>query len=129
MDFISFDNSETSPRALMPCGHAIGSDSMLEYLNNTIQKNQEYKIHCDAIKSNNYKDKCNAEWPFRLSKIIANLSKSEGIKIDNGFAQLYSKNRNKSEDCPQCQTPIVREDKDQSIMKVECPMCTKNGKK
>jgi len=35
-DFISLDDSETSPRALMPCGHAVGSSSMTNILNSIV---------------------------------------------------------------------------------------------
>ena len=112
----------------MPCGHAIGSNSMVCILNDVIQKNKDCKIYCKAIKSDNWRETCETEWPFRLCKIIANLSKSESMYIDNGFAQIYSKNRNMCEDCPQCSTSIVREDNDRKINKVQCPMCSKNGK-
>ena len=79
-DMISYDDSN-EPRAQMPCGHVISSESMIDYIKNIIA-NKQYTIKCPSI----YKGKmCDTEWDFDFCKIIAVLDDDEQTKIESGI--------------------------------------------
>jgi len=65
---------DENPRALLTCGHAFGSESMLYLLRNTIKK-KDYVIKCPGIGIN--KNICNAELSFSLCCKIAVMTKFE----------------------------------------------------
>jgi hypothetical protein len=73
-DCVTLDDSSSSFRALMPCGHAIGSDSMAHLLKSLI-KGKDYVIKCPG--SNALGKQCNTVWPFDLCEKIAVLDRNE----------------------------------------------------
>ena len=92
------------PKAVMPCGHVIGSESMLSLL----KSEKDYKIVCpDYTKKG---DRCNTEWPFNLCKTVANLGRSELNKLEDILFMKYADITLHSRSCPQCLLIIIRED-------------------
>jgi hypothetical protein len=73
-DIISLDDSNTCERALLPCGHAISSESMFSLIKNTIKGNNTKLLCCGY--------KCNKEIPLDLAEKIAVLSIKENHDLD-----------------------------------------------
>jgi len=88
-DCVTLDDSNTTARALMPCGHAIGPESMVHLLQ-TLIKSGKYIIRCPG--SNSQGKACNTVWPFDLCKVVGILSRDEKYIIEEGLAQNNAKN-------------------------------------
>jgi hypothetical protein len=87
-DCVTLDDSVDTYRALMPCGHAIGTDSMIHLLNNLV-KDKGFIIRCPGLNIMN--KQCNSEWPFDLCKRVAVMSRDEKIEIEEGLTINYMK--------------------------------------
>jgi hypothetical protein len=85
-DCLTFEDSVDTYRALMPCGHAIGTDSMIHLLT-TLVKEKGYIIRCPGLNSMN--KQCNSEWPFDLCKRVAVMTRDEKVTIEEGLTINY----------------------------------------
>ena len=80
---ISLDDSATSYRATMPCGHTISTESMTNYLL-TLAKDKKHEIKCPGMKVDN--KLCGYEWEYSLCKKIGVLTLEESKEIEIGLS-------------------------------------------
>ena len=114
---ISLDDSKT-PRARMPCGHVISTESMIGFLNMVLEK-QQCVIRCPARKPD--ATNCDAEWSFTLCKKVGVMTKEERNFFEEKFANLKERTYLFTQECRKCKSHLFREEGMRN--RVICPHC------
>jgi len=108
------DNGEL--RAKMPCGHAIGAQTMYQYLKMVLTANEySYSINCPV-------KECNGptEWDFFLVARVADLSESESLKYQKVIGERCCR-KSEVKTCPSCGAHCVRGGL--NTFRAACPAC------
>ncbi|ESO02613.1 hypothetical protein HELRODRAFT_188775 [Helobdella robusta] len=106
---VSLDNDEMHPRAIMPCGHHITSESMVEHCLYEISKKQN-RITCPE---------CSKPWDWTTVEQVAKFKDDEKIKIQNSLSENFLMKSRGYFPCPGCKIWCTRTDKSMTIIIVK----------
>ncbi|ESP01086.1 hypothetical protein LOTGIDRAFT_139990, partial [Lottia gigantea] len=115
---ITFDDDEDGQRAKMPCGHAIGPDSLTAYCRSLLWAGK-YEFRCPHVDPTY----CGRLWEFYTIKKLAVLTKEEKKEFETKLAENYLFKGVKIQECPRCHSYCER--KDSKSVRVICPICTR----
>ncbi|ETO13545.1 hypothetical protein RFI_23822, partial [Reticulomyxa filosa] len=96
-DIITLDDNELILRAQMPCGHAIGAQTMYEYIKWRLSKDLATTDICCPD------PKCARKWDWSLVAKVADLSISENLRYQQIMTDRLMK-RNGVKKCPNCKS-------------------------
>ncbi|XP_045191388.2 uncharacterized protein LOC123548301 isoform X2 [Mercenaria mercenaria] len=113
----------------MPCGHAIGPNSMTWYVKEQVgPEHSKYQICCPAVVDDTMNETCKQPWGFKKVKKVALFTKDERTDVEGKISNNYIRIALKSKVCPKCESFCVRQNK--ANPRVVCTYCTsKTGTK
>ncbi|XP_041354389.1 E3 ubiquitin-protein ligase ARIH1-like [Gigantopelta aegis] len=120
-DMITWDDDPNSQRAKMPCGHAIGPESLTAYCRSLLDVGK-FEFICPYIGNDGY---CGKEWPYFIVRRLAVLTERETITFETKICENYMRKACGIQDCPKCHSLCERvKSTDRRIV---CSLCSKNG--
>ncbi|XP_076104094.1 uncharacterized protein LOC143072860 [Mytilus galloprovincialis] len=122
-DMFTLDDDEGGQRAKMPCGHAIGPDSLTSYCRSLLTAGK-YEFRCPYKKSAN-DPMCAQLWEFFTVRKLAVLKEEERNEFEIKISENYLRKAAGIQECPKCQTYCERRRK--RDVRVICPICSKKG--
>jgi len=115
-DCITFDNDPKYPRALMPCGHAVTSQTMFDWVTTLFQKNEKIAdVRCPLVK-------CRKLWNWVLVVAVANMTPEENLRFTTERERRLGSDKN-FKYCPNCKI-IVQRPTDLTMFRVRCSACS-----
>ncbi|XP_077978805.1 uncharacterized protein LOC144434221 [Glandiceps talaboti] len=120
-DMITWDDDKQNKRAKMPCGHAIGPESLTAYCASLLTAGK-YRFLCPYI-SPDGNEFCQKEWEYVDVRRLAVLSPGEKKRFETSIATNYLRKAQGIQECPQCKTLCERVDKKNH--RVVCIICHK----
>lgn len=118
-DMITWDDDPDGQRAKMPCGHAIGPDSLTAYCRSLLSAGK-FQFLCPYIKLN---VRCNKEWTYIEVRRFGVLSSDEQKVFETKISENYLRKAMGIQECPGCHSlceKISKKDK-----RLICRICTK----
>jgi len=94
-DVVTWDDDKIRPRAIMSCGHAVGAQSMYEYIKWRLGRNLTTTNICCPL------PECAKEWDWNLVAKVADLSLSENLRYLQIMSDRLMKGRGVKK-CPSC---------------------------
>ncbi|CAH1781576.1 unnamed protein product, partial [Owenia fusiformis] len=124
-DMITWDDDPDGSRAKMPCGHAIGPESLTAYCESLLTSGK-FRFLCPYIGPENgvY---CGKEWDFSTVRKLAVLTREEKEKFEKRITENYLRKACGIQECPGCMSLCERNDK--KDRRVVCPLCSKKKEK
>jgi len=107
---------DNRPRAEMPCGHAIGAQSMYQYI--------KWRLSKDLTTNSICCPECEKQWDWNLVAQVADLSLSENLRYQQIMADRIMK-RSGIKKCPKCQM-LGQASESLNIFRAECASCKTN---
>eukprot|EP00488_Nonionellina_sp_1-RS-2012_P002707 TRINITY_DN538_c0_g1_i1.p1 TRINITY_DN538_c0_g1~~TRINITY_DN538_c0_g1_i1.p1 ORF type:complete len:233 (+),score=68.36 TRINITY_DN538_c0_g1_i1:747-1445(+) len=118
---MGYTNADGIPRAEMPCGCAIASDTMWRYMKSLFEK--DYKstaLFCPTPKKECIGNDTQREWQWPLVFAIADLSQKEITK----YTRIINNRISGSKDCPHADCGASTDKPDNvRIWRVRCTVC------
>jgi len=115
-DCITLDNDPKCPRALMPCGHAVTSQTMFDWVTTLFQKNEKIAdVRCPLVK-------CRKLWNWVLVVAVANMTPEENLRFATERERRLGSDKN-FKYCPNCKI-IVDRPTDLAMFRVRCTACS-----
>uniref|UniRef100_A0A087XEA9 RING-type domain-containing protein n=1 Tax=Poecilia formosa TaxID=48698 RepID=A0A087XEA9_POEFO len=102
------DDDEQGLRAEMSCGHAVTPQSLTGWCRSLLDQGQ-YKFRCPALNKHT-KKKCDAVWPYREVRRLADLSVEEMEYFEETIARLAAAEYQEFRECPGCKSYVERKD-------------------
>lgn len=84
-DMITWDDDPEGKRAKMPCGHAIGPDSLTAYCRSLLSAGK-FQFLCPYVKDN---VRCNREWTYIEVRRFGVLNKEEQKIFETKISELW----------------------------------------
>ncbi|XP_070557711.1 uncharacterized protein [Ptychodera flava] len=123
-DMITWDDDPENKRAKMPCGHAIGPESLTAYCRSLLSSGK-FRFLCPYISSDSTVY-CGKEWQYVDVRRLAVLTDAEKKEFEMKITNNYLRKAQGIQECPQCKSLCEREDR--KSRRVICPLCThENG--
>jgi len=114
-DCITLDDDPLEKRAKMKCGHAVGAQTMYEYMKSVLSKDlYTHKITCPV-------PNCRMEWDLELVSKVADLSDEEYLNYQVIIDQRHSKHQG-YKICPTCGSKGERQE-NLTIFRIRCGAC------
>lgn len=124
-DMFTLDDEEGGQRALMPCKHAIGPESLTAYCRSLLTTGKfEFRCPYKAAPTDPF---CDQLWEFFIVKQLAVLTKAEIKEFETKIAENYLWKAVGIQECPGCRSFCERQNK--KDRRVVCPICTKQKKR
>ncbi|CAG8646386.1 7981_t:CDS:2, partial [Acaulospora morrowiae] len=120
-DMITLDDDPKNLRAKMPCGHAIGAESLTAYCRSLVSEGK-FQFYCPYIDPTS-NDRCYSEWQYADILRIGLLNDEEREYFETKISENYSFRALGVQECPQCSTFCERIDKNRSS--VICIICSR----
>ena len=106
---------EDAHNVLMPCGHTISPDGLMDYCWSEVSGGQrKQEIRCCL---------CNAEWPLDVLYQYSGASKAELDMLEVGLSKNFCLHSSDIMECPGCESFCERKNCD--INCVQCRICSK----
>lgn len=122
-DMITWDDDPDNKRAKMPCGHAIGPESLTAYCRSLLTSGK-CQFHCPYIDPNDG-SYCGKIWEYFQIRRLAVLTTEEKEEFEKKLSQNYMRKASGIQECPKCTTFCVRQNK--KDRRVICLFCSKDG--
>ncbi len=120
-DMITWDDDPDEKRAKMPCGHAIGPDSLTAYCRSLLSAGK-YQFLCPYV-SPDRKFRCNKEWSYIEVRRFGVLNATEQKDFETRITENYLRKAQGIQECPGCNSLCMRKNpKDKRLI---CIVCTK----
>ena len=120
-DMITWDDDPLGKRAKMPCGHAIGPESLTAYCRSLLSAGK-YQFLCPYV-SPDGKVRCNKEWSYIEVRRFGVLNKTEQKDFETRISENYLRKAQGIQECPGCNSLCMRNNpKDKRLI---CILCTK----
>ncbi|XP_002733653.2 uncharacterized protein LOC100371864 [Saccoglossus kowalevskii] len=119
-DMITWDDDPENKRAKMPCGHAIGPESLTAFCRSLLTSGK-FRFLCPYV-SNDYTSYCNEEWAYVDVRRLAVLTPAEKKEFETKIATNFLRKAQGIQECPQCKTLCERIDK--KNLRCICAICT-----
>lgn len=116
-DMITFDDDKDGQRAKMPCGHAIGPESLTAYCRSLLSAGK-FEFRCPHMDPKY----CGRLWEYYTIQQCAVLTKEERKEFETKIA-LNFLNKSGMQECPNCQSYCERKSK--KDIRVICPICSR----
>ncbi|KAL3870585.1 hypothetical protein ACJMK2_038635 [Sinanodonta woodiana] len=116
-DMVSLDDDPNSPRAKMPCGHAIGPESLTAYCRSLLTAGK-YEFRCPYNEPY-----CGELWDYITVRKLAVLTTEEKEYFEINLSNNYLKRALGIQECPKCSSYCQRQDKKNP--RVVCLICSK----
>lgn len=123
-DMFTMDDEEGGQRALMPCKHAIGPESLTTFCRSLLTAGK-FEFRC-PYKANPGDPFCDHLWEFFVVKKLAVLTKEEIKEFEIKICENYLWKAVGIQHCPGCSSFCERRNK--KDRRVVCPICTKDKK-
>ena len=121
-DMITWDDDPLGKRAKMPCGHAIGPESLTAYCRSLLSAGK-YQFLCPYV-STDGKLRCNKEWSYIEVRRFGVLNKIEQKDFETRITENYLRKAQGIQECPGCNSLCMRKNpKDKRLI---CILCTKD---
>uniref|UniRef100_A0A1I8FH06 RING-type domain-containing protein n=1 Tax=Macrostomum lignano TaxID=282301 RepID=A0A1I8FH06_9PLAT len=105
----------------MPCGHAIGPDSLTMYCRSLLDSGL-YRFLCPWLDPNDSRVGCPVEWDFVVIRRLAVLSDEERQEFERKISENYLRRA----ECPSCHSYCKRvSSRDRRVV---CPACSSGGR-
>ncbi|XP_028402932.1 uncharacterized protein LOC114525716 [Dendronephthya gigantea] len=124
-DMITWDDDPDNLRAKMPCGHAIGPESLTAYCRSLLTAGK-FQFHCPYLGPNNT-SYCGKEWDYVDVRRFAVLTEEERREFEKKLSENYLRKAIGIQECPKCKSFCERKSKKDRC--VRCPVCTVKEKK
>ena len=121
-DMITWDDDPEGKRAKMPCGHAIGPESLTAYCRSLLTAGK-FQFICPYVDPNNPLTRCNKEWSYIDVRRFAVLTKDEQKEFEMQISENYLRKAMGIQECPGCHSLCERLDKKDK--RLICRVCTK----
>ncbi|XP_077982907.1 uncharacterized protein LOC144437761 [Glandiceps talaboti] len=121
IDIITFDDTRHVKRYEMPCGHAIGPESLKIYCRSVL-KNGKYRFLCPATRKNGSGHRCDVEWSYTDVMQLAELNAQERREFEDNISQNCLFLEQGVQECPRCSSFCERQD--EKNPRVVCSICT-----
>ncbi|XP_052084224.1 uncharacterized protein LOC127721492 isoform X2 [Mytilus californianus] len=119
-DIITFEDDPGAQRARMPCGHAIGAESLTEYCRSVLLSGK-LEFRCPHMNP----EPCDELWEFSIVKKCAALTAEEQREFETKLSMNYLSNFIGMQQCLQCQSFCARVNEE--TVRTLCLVCTKKG--
>lgn len=124
-DMFTLDDDKGGQRAEMPCGHAVGPESLTAWCRSLLTAGK-YEFRC-PYKASGSAPFCNTLWEFFTVKRLAVLTTDEIKEFETKICENYLRKAVGIQECPSCESYCERKNK--KDRRVVCPACTrKRGK-
>ncbi|KAL3871388.1 hypothetical protein ACJMK2_039392 [Sinanodonta woodiana] len=101
-DMLTLDDDQSMSRIKMPCGHAIGQESLKEYCRRMLDDGK-FEFVCPSS------DPCCGEiWDYRTVRKLAVLTKEEQNYFEEKLSEIFLKVTLRTKDCPNCSSLSLR---------------------
>ncbi|CAG8623819.1 24936_t:CDS:10 [Cetraspora pellucida] len=120
-DMITWEDDPDNLRAKMPCGHAIGPESLTAFCRSLVSEGK-FQFFCPYTNLEN-DARCRKEWQYVDIRKIGLLTDEECKYFEAKISENYSRRAFGVQECPQCSTFCERSDKDRSS--VICLICSR----
>ncbi|KAK3581886.1 hypothetical protein CHS0354_024197 [Potamilus streckersoni] len=117
-DMITLDDDPESQRAKMPCGHAIGPESLTALCRSLLDAGR-YEFRC-PYKKETY---CGQIWDYIIVRKLAVLTEKEQEYFETKLSENYLRKAMGIQDCPKCGSFCER--RDNKNIRVTCILCSK----
>lgn len=116
-DMITFEDDPDAQRARMPCGHAIGAESLTEYCRSVLSSGK-LEFRCPHMNPK----PCDELWEFSFIKACAALTTEEQREFETKLSINYLSNFIGMQQCSNCQSYCARIN--EKTVRTLCPVCT-----
>ncbi|XP_069109323.1 E3 ubiquitin-protein ligase DDB_G0292642-like [Argopecten irradians] len=123
-DMITWDDDPNNKRAKMPCGHAIGPESLTAYCR-SILTSGKWQLQCPYIDKEN-STYCGHVWEYFVVRRLAVLTEDEKKYFETRMSENYMRRSVGIQECPKCTVFCTR--KSSKDRRVSCLYCRKSGK-
>ncbi|PAA76058.1 hypothetical protein BOX15_Mlig024150g1 [Macrostomum lignano] len=124
-DMITWDDDKDGKRAKMPCGHAIGPESLTSYCHSLLDTGR-YRFLCPWVDPANAGVGCPAEWDFVIVRRLAVLTDAEKREFERKISENYLRRAVNIQECPGCRSFCQRRSgRDRRMI---CPVCSETDK-
>lgn len=120
-DMITWDDDKENKRAKMPCGHAIGPESLTSYCRSLLDAGK-YRFLCPWVDPKNSAIGCPQEWPYIVVRRLAVLTDAEKREFELKISENYLRRAVNIQECPGCQSFCQR--RNTRDRRVVCPVCS-----
>ncbi|CAG8622620.1 5010_t:CDS:2 [Ambispora leptoticha] len=120
-DMITWEDDPDNLRAKMPCGHAIGPESLTTFCRSLVSEGK-FQFFCPYINPTN-NARCHAEWQYIDIRKIGLLTDDERQYFESKISENYAFRALGAQECPQCSTFCERKDKKRTS--VICLICSR----
>ncbi|RIA79578.1 hypothetical protein C1645_794102 [Glomus cerebriforme] len=118
-DMITWEDDPDNLRAMMPCGHAIGPESLTAFCRSLVNEGK-FQFFCPYTNPTN-DVRCRAEWQYIDIRKIGLLTDDEREYFESKISENYSLRALGAQECPQCSTYCERGDKNRtSVICLKC---------
>ncbi|CAG8651336.1 8923_t:CDS:2, partial [Diversispora eburnea] len=98
-DMITWEDDPDNLRAKMPCGHAIGPESLTAFCRSLVSEGK-FQFFCPYVNPTN-DARCRAEWQYIDIRKIGLLTDDERIHFESKISENYSFRALGAQECPQ----------------------------
>ncbi|KAL3871420.1 hypothetical protein ACJMK2_039419 [Sinanodonta woodiana] len=112
-DMLRMDDDQ-GKRALMPCGHAIGPNSLVMFCSNQVESGK-FDFRCPD-------PTCGKRWDYSDIRNIVHLSEEEEVCYETKLTENFVRKSMEFQQCPQCKSLCEKPGK--TDICVICPVCT-----
>lgn len=105
-DMITFEDDPDAQRTRMPCGHAIGAESLTEYCRSVLSSGK-LEFRCPHMNPK----PCDELWEFSIIKTCAALTTEEQREFETKLSINYLSNFIGMQQCSNCQSYCARVNK------------------
>ncbi|XP_002732174.2 putative E3 ubiquitin-protein ligase ariadne-2, partial [Saccoglossus kowalevskii] len=118
-DMITWNDDPDNKRAKMPCGHAIGPESLTAYCKNLLTAGK-FIFRCPYISPDSVY--CGKEWAYVDIRRLAVLTPSEKKEFETKISSNYLRRAQGIQECPKCKSLCERVDV--KARRVVCVLCS-----
>lgn len=122
-DMITWDDDPENKRAKMPCGHAIGPESLTAYCRSLISAGK-CQLFCPYIDRDNG-TYCGKIWEYYTVRKLAVLTPEEKEEFERKLSENFMRKASGIQECPKCTSYCIRKNK--KDRRVKCLFCSKDG--
>lgn len=122
-DMITWDDDPEGKRAKMPCGHAIGPDSLTAYCRSLLSAGK-FQFFCPYVHES---ERCNKEWTYIEVRRFGVLTTAEQKEFEVKISENYLRKAMGIQECPGCQSLCERFDKKDK--RLICRVCSADKKR